>query len=167
MRALFTLTIFIGSALVFLVQPMIAKMILPTFGGSPQVWNASMVFFQATLLLGYTYAHLTFTKLGAKKQPLLHLGLLALGLFTLPFALPSGFAPRSNFEPALQVIGVLSIMVGLPFLAVSAGAPLLQRWFAATDDAAAKDPYFLYSASNAGMATRSLSTRRSEITMIE
>jgi hypothetical protein len=150
LRALFTLTIFLGSALLFLVQPMIAKMILPTFGGSPQVWNASMVFFQATLLLGYTYAHFTFSKMGTKKQPLLHLVLLAAGLFTLPFALPGGFAPRSDFEPALQVIGVLAIMVGLPFLAVSAGAPLLQRWFAATDDPAAKDPYFLYSASNAG-----------------
>lgn len=150
MRALYVLTIFLGSALLFLVEPMVAKMILPVFGGSAAVWNACVVFFQLMLLLGYAYAHLTSKWLGPRRQPILHGLLAALALLALPFGIKQGFAPNETAQPAFQVIGLLMFMVGLPFFAISAQAPLLQRWFAHTKDPSAKDPYFLYSASNLG-----------------
>ncbi|HEY0866534.1 MAG TPA: fused MFS/spermidine synthase [Fimbriimonas sp.] len=160
MRALFTLTIFVGSFLLFLVQPMVAKMILPTFGGSPQVWNSAMLFFQLVLLLGYLYAHWA-PKLLGKYQPWVHLGLLAAAALTLPFAADnvvfravqgSLSSPESDGTgpQALLVLFTLGGLVGLPFFVLSSGASLLQRWFSFTNDAHAKDPYFLYSASNVG-----------------
>jgi SAM-dependent methyltransferase len=148
-RALFTLTVFVGSALVFLVQPMIAKMILPRFGGTPAVWNASVLFFQAALLAGYAYAHWSVRAFGVRRQSMAHLVLVALAMLTLPFALPAaGAVPVGG--PALQLLGLLAIVVGPAFFVVSAGAPLIQRWYAATPDPRARDPYFLYSASNVG-----------------
>lgn len=164
MRILFTLTLFVSSALLFLIQPMVAKLILPTFGGAPQVWNASLVFFQGTLLLGYLYAHLSVQKLGSKIQPWVHLVLMAAALALLPITTATGFfagvkdaaagqaSPLSALAgaPAFLVIAALAGLTGLPFFIVSAGAPLIQRWFADTKDPAAKDPYFLYAASNAG-----------------
>jgi hypothetical protein len=148
-RILFTITLFLSSLLLFLIEPMIAKMILPRFGGSPGVWNTSMLFFQAALLAGYGYAHLATRWLGPRVQALTHVVVLLLPLLVLPFALPAGIQSGSG-NPAPLVLLILTISVGLPFLTVSAGAPLLQRWFAATDDPHAKDPYFLYSASNLG-----------------
>jgi SAM-dependent methyltransferase len=148
-RILFTVTLFLSSALLFLVQPMIAKMILPRFGGSPGVWNTSMLFFQAALLLGYGYAHLATKYLGPRVQAAIHMAVLLLPLLFMPFALPSGIETGSG-NPAPLVLLILSISVGVPFLVNSAGAPLLQRWFAATDDPHAHDPYFLYSGSNLG-----------------
>lgn len=150
MRALYTLTIFLGSALLFLVEPMVAKMILPVFGGSPGVWNACVVFFQLMLLGGYAYAHGTVKTLGARKQPILHLIVIALALIALPFGMKPGYNPSTTIQPAISVIGLLLVMVGLPFFAVAAQAPLIQRWFATTKDPRAHDPYFLYSASNLG-----------------
>ena len=150
MRALYTITIFLGSALLFLVEPMVAKMILPVFGGSAAVWNASVVFFQLLLLGGYAYAHASTKRLGTKAQPILHLAIVALALLALPFSLKSGYFLSPTSLPAFQVIGLLLIMVGLPFFALSAQAPLIQKWFAKTPDPAARDPYFLYSASNVG-----------------
>lgn len=149
-RLLFTVTVFVGSALLFLVQPMVGKLILPRFGGSPAVWNTAMVFFQATLLLGYAYAHFSTKWLGARRQAIVHLVLIALGLLLLPIALPDGAGATGEANPALRVLATLFVMVGLPFTLVSAGAPLIQRWFSQTSDSAAKDPYFLYSASNVG-----------------
>lgn len=150
MRALYVLTIFLGSALLFLVEPMVAKMILPIFGGSPAVWNACVVFFQLMLLLGYAYAHASTKWLGPSRQPILHVLVVGLAIIALPFGIKQGFAPNATSQPAFQVIGLLLVMVGLPFFAISAQAPLLQRWFAHTKDPNARDPYFLYSASNLG-----------------
>jgi hypothetical protein len=156
-RALFTLTLFLSSCLLFLIQPMVAKMILPTFGGAPAVWSASLVFFQGALLLGYGYAHLSTSKLGPRRQWLLHLPLMLVALVALPLSTQTDFfgsvqrmATEPGRNPALLVILALGALVGLPFFVVSAGAPILQRWFASTSDPAAKDPYFLYSASNLG-----------------
>lgn len=151
MRLLYTLAIFVGSALLFLVQPMVAKMVLPIFGGTPGVWNTSVVFFQTVLLLGYLYAHLTSHWLGVRRQAAVHLALLGVVALSLPIAVPADFRPaQMPVAPPIALLFVLAVAVGLPFLAVSAGAPLLQKWFSETSDRDAKDPYFLYAASNAG-----------------
>lgn len=149
MRTLFTITIFLSSLLLFLIEPMIAKMILPRFGGSPGVWNSSMLFFQIALLAGYGYAHLTTKVIKPRFQSVAHIVVLLLPLLFLPIALPNGIQLTGS-NPAPLVLLILAISVGAPFLIVSAGAPLLQRWFAATNDPHAHDPYFLYSASNLG-----------------
>ncbi len=149
-KALFTLTIFLNSALLFLVQPLVARIILPVYGGSPAVWTASMVFFQAFLLLGYAYAHVSTRLLAPRIQAWLHVGVLAIAALTLPFGLPSWSGAIGSSNPTLLVLGTLAVMVGATFFAVSAGAPLIQRWFSSTDAKDAKDPYFLYSSSNIG-----------------
>ena len=149
LRAIFTLTLFLSSGLLFLVQPMVAKMILPQFGGSTAVWTTSMLFFQILLLAGYAYAHFATRWLGTRVQSILHLCLLIVAAILLPIALPKMGGDIVQGSP-LQVLGTLALMVGIPFFVLSAGAPLIQRWFAATKDPAAKDPYFLYSASNLG-----------------
>ncbi len=129
---------------------MVAKIILPAFGGSPAVWTASMVFFQAVLLGGYAYAHFSNKKLGPIRQSAVHIPLMLLALISLPFATHIKGGATGSGTPLVAVLGALLAMVGAVFFTVSAGAPILQRWFAATDDPAAKDPYFLYSASNLG-----------------
>src|ERR1044072_1634337 len=128
---------------------MIAKMILPRFGGSPGVWNTAMLFFQATLLLGYGYAHLATKYLGPRVQALTHIAILILPLLFLPFTLPAGIETGVG-NPAPLVLLLLGLSVGGPFLVNSAGPPWLHRCFAPTDDKHAHDPYFLYSASNLG-----------------
>lgn len=149
MRLLFTATIFLNAALLFLVQPMIAKLLLPRFGGSPAVWVVSMLFFQAVLLLGYAYAHLGARKLSARWQAIAHLAVLGLAALTLPLGVPD-WLPQGGAEPTWLLLGLLAVVVGPSFFALSAGAPLLQRWFAATGDPEGRDPYFLYAASNLG-----------------
>jgi MFS family permease len=148
-RILYTITLFFCSALLFLVEPMVAKMILPTFGGSPAVWNASMMFFQAVLLLGYLYAHLSTRFLGPRRQALMHLVLMLAAFLVLPIAIPN-WTPEGSKNPTLLLLALLAVGVGLPFFILSAGAPLIQKWFADTDDPDARDPYFLYRASNLG-----------------
>jgi hypothetical protein len=150
MLPLFGAAIFVGAALVFLVQPMVAKMVLPLFGGSPNVWNTSMVFFQAALLVGYGYAHLSIRVLGVRRQLFLHVALLALPFAALPIALPAFAAPPVGSPTALWLLGVLLVAAGAPYTAVTTASPVLQRWFASTDHPAARDPYFLYAMSNAG-----------------
>ena len=145
---LFATASFCGAALVFLVQPMVAKMILPRLGGTPAVWNTSLVFFQALLLAGYAYAHLSFRVLGARRQPILHMAILLLPLAVLPVALPEWTVPNTEIE--LWVLGLLAAAAGAPYFAVASAGPLLQRWFSTTDDPDAGDPYFLYAAGNAG-----------------
>lgn len=145
MRALFVLTIFLGSALLFLVQPMVAKMLLPAYGGTPAVWNTAMVFFQAVLLLGYGYAHLSYRWLGPKIQPVVHIVMAAGAALLLPIAFGNGDAESA---PMLRLLTQLALGAGIPFFIVSAGAPLVQRWYATTGGPGAKDPYFLYAASN-------------------
>jgi spermidine synthase len=144
-RALFTLTIFVGSFLLFLVQPLIARLALPRLGGAPAVWNTAMLFYQATLLLGYLYAH-ALTRLPLRRQALIHLVLLGAAAFMLPIGL-ADFAPPATSNPAFWLLGLMAASIGPLFFAVAAQAPLMQAWFAAGDD---RDPYFLYAASNAG-----------------
>ncbi len=149
---LFLLTLFLSAFLLFCVQPMIAKMVLPLLGGSPAVWSTCMVFFQAALLAGYAYAHATTTWLGVRLQTIVQAGLLLLPLFVLPFGIPSDAArslsPEAN--PTGWLFGLLLGMVALPFFVVATSAPLLQRWFTQSGHPAASDPYFLYGASNLG-----------------
>jgi hypothetical protein len=145
---LFSLTAFLGAFLLFCVQPMIAKMVLPEFGGAPAVWNTCMVFFQATLLAGYSYAHVASARLDVRRQALLHLGLLALPVVALPIVTSAGSS--TGGDPNLRLLGELFTGVGLPFFVVATTAPLIQRWFASTGHRHAVDPYFLYGAGNAG-----------------
>lgn len=150
MIALYALTIFTGASLLFLVQPMFARMVLPLLGGAPAVWNTALVFYQATLLAGYAYAHLTARWLGAGRQAALQLGLLLIPLLVLPIRLPAGWAPPVQSSPTLWLLALLAVIVGPPFFVVSATSPLLQRWLTQTRHGAAADPYFLYGASNLG-----------------
>jgi hypothetical protein len=145
---LFSSAVFLGAFLLFFVEPMIAKMVLPQFGGSPAVWNTCMVFFQAELLAGYGYAHAASGRLRARGQVFVHLSLLALPVVVLPIAVGAGAV--GGGDPALVLLRRLLAAAGLPFFVVATIAPLLQRWFAATGNRHASDPYFLYVASNAG-----------------
>jgi spermidine synthase len=147
---LYSLSLFTGATLLFAVQPMVGKMVLPLLGGTPAVWSTCMVFFQAALLAGYAYAHVSVAWLGVRRQAVLHLALVALTLAVLPLGVEATRLRGSGTHPVLDVLLLLSISVGLPFFAVSATAPLLQRWFAATGHRAGRDPYFLYAASNLG-----------------
>jgi hypothetical protein len=150
MLVIFGVTIFLSATLLFVVQPMFARMVLPLLGGAPAVWNTAMVFYQATLLLGYGYAHATSAWLGTRRQIALHLAVLLLPLLVLPVAVPRGWTPPGHDNPIPWLLAVLLVAVGLPFFVVSTSAPLLQRWFALTGHRAAADPYFLYGASNLG-----------------
>src|SRR5262249_48640473 len=133
---------------------MIAQMILPLLGGTPAVWNTCMVFFQATLLMGYAYSHGAATHLSVRRQTLIHIGLLCLPFvfFLLPFGI-GAWTPVVGSNPvqvSFSVLQILLVSVGLPFFVVATSAPLLQRWFVSTGHPSAKDPYFLYGASNLG-----------------
>ena len=152
---LFGTTILVSGALMFLVEPMFAKFVLPSFGGTPAVWTGSMMFFQAALLAGYLYVHLTTTWLGARRQAVLHLAVVLLPLliflFLGPLAVPADdWAPSTQENPIFLLLGVLLVSVGLPFFALSTTNPIVQRWLANTEHPAARDPYFLYVASNLG-----------------
>jgi hypothetical protein len=147
---LYVLTLFTSALLVFIVQPMFSKLVLPYLGGTPAVWNACMLFFQTGLLCGYSYAHLSARVLSGRWQRALHVILLAGSLVFLPIALPSGWAPSPTLPEAFSVVGVLLLSVGIPFVLLSSTAPMLQHWFAGSDHDAAHHPYFLYAASNAG-----------------
>src|SRR5208282_4455874 len=150
MLGVFAFTLFCSATLLFLIEPMVGKMMLPLLGGTPAVWNTCMVFFQAALLAGYAYAHAMTTWLGTRRQVLLHTGLIFLPLLVLPIGLVSGWVPPDNSNPIPWLLGLLTVSIGLPFFVLSSSAPLLQKWFANTDHPSAKDPYFLYAASNLG-----------------
>ena len=147
---LFTATMFVGAVLLFWVQPLFTKMVLPLLGGSPSVWNTAMVFFQAALLCGYGYAHLLTRHLGARSQCLAHLCLLGAVAVALPIGIAEGWRPDAGAPPALWLLGLLVVSIGAPFFAVATTAPLIQRWFSRTGHPHASDPYFLYAASNLG-----------------
>ena len=152
---IFSAALFVSAFLLFLVQPMFAKMVLPLLGGSPSVWTTCVMFFQAGLLAGYAYAHLVTTRLSIRWQATVHTAVVVVPLALLPFALPatpSGGHVTSS-QPAFWLLSVLATTVGMPFFALSATAPLLQRWFSAVRHGFAGDPYFLYAASNAGSLT--------------
>ncbi len=151
---IFSITLFLSAFLLFLVQPMVGKLILPRLGGTPQVWNTCIMFFQTVLLAGYGYTHAVSTRLPLKKQLLVHAILLFLPFIVLlssgtPFDV-SNWVPPPGANPIPSTLLLLTIVVGLPFFVVSTSAPLLQRWFGYTGDPAARDPYFLYAASNLG-----------------
>jgi len=148
--ALFATTLFLSALLLFLVQPMFTKLVLPRLGGAPTVWSVAMVFFQAALLAGYAYAHLLIRRLPLGIGALLHLGVLAAAALTLPIGVADmlGAPPQSNI--ALWLIALFTLSIGLPFAVLSASAPLLQGWFAASGHPQAGNPYVLYAASNLG-----------------
>lgn len=152
MASLFAVTLFISAALLFCIQPMVAKTILPFLGGSPAVWNTCLVFFQAALLGGYLYAHALTRWFGTRSQAVIHLAMLGIAAMVLPIGLPADLI-RSlphDADPVPWLLRLLVAMVGLPFFVVAASAPLLQKWFSNSGRPNAGDPYFLYAASNLG-----------------
>ena len=144
------MTLFVNAALLFAVQPMFSKMVLPMLGGTPAVWNTCMLFFQSALLGGYLYAHVTSRWLDVRKQSVLQIVLFALTFLTLPVAVASGWRPTGSEMPVWWLAGLLAVSLGAPFFMLSTGAPLLQRWFSETGHPSAANPYFLYAASNLG-----------------
>src|SRR5581483_6047570 len=146
----FAATIFLSATLLFSVQPMFTKMVLPLLGGSPSVWSVAMVFFQAVLLAGYGYAHAMTRFLDSRRVALVHLGVIAIAFAVLPIAVSQRFGHPPVDHQAIWLIGLFGASIGLPFFAVAANAPLLQAWFARTTHPQARDPYFLYGASNLG-----------------
>jgi len=146
----YTATTFLSALLLFSVQPMFAKMVLPVLGGSPSVWAVAIFFFQAALLVGYCYAHLLIAKVPLPLTGVVHLAVCLLALLLLPIGLPSGWNEPPPSEPYLWQIGLFTVAIGLPFVAVAANAPLLQAWFARTGHPQGRDPYFMYAASNLG-----------------
>ncbi|MFQ3591901.1 MAG: hypothetical protein SNJ82_01790, partial [Gemmataceae bacterium] len=154
MLGVFTFTLFLSALLLFFIELMVGKLMLPLLGGTPAVWNTCMVFFQAVLLAGYAYAHFTTKYLTPRKQASLHLVILVLPLLFFAVNGPLTIHPwliqgREN-SPIFALLLVLTVCVGLPMFVVCTSAPLLTRWFSATDHPAARDPYFLYAASNLG-----------------
>ena len=148
--ALFAATLFSSALLLFAVQPMFTKMVLPMLGGAPAVWSVAMVFFQTALLLGYAYAHLLSRTLKVASAALVHLAVLAVAALTLPIGIAHGFDMPPSSGVGLWLVGLFAASIGLPFAALSASAPLLQNWFAASGHSQASNPYVLYAASNLG-----------------
>jgi hypothetical protein len=146
----FTASIFLSAALLFAVQPMFTKMVLPRLGGAPAVWSVAMVFFQAALLAGYCYAHLLTKYAPGRRSVMIHVGLMVVACFWLPLSIASGWNRPENTNEAFWLLGLFAVSIGPPFFALAANAPLLQAWFARTDHPSANDPYFLYAASNIG-----------------
>ncbi len=144
----FALTIFTGAFLLFQVQPLIGKYILPWFGGSPNVWTTCMLFFQTLLLGGYAYAHFSTTRLKPKTQALLHLILLVVALALMPITPSESWKAHLDGNPTVRVLLLLSATVGLPYLVLSATGPLLQSWFGQVRPGVS--PYRLYALSNVG-----------------
>ncbi len=147
---LFASTVLLSSALMFLVEPMFARMVLPLLGGTPAVWNTCMVFFQICLLAGYAYAHVSARWLNVRQQAWIQLGLLLLAILVLPVAVPRGWHPPAEGNPTGWLCALLAVAVGLPFFVVSTTGPVIQRWMSCTSHRSAADPYFLYAASNLG-----------------
>jgi hypothetical protein len=148
MTLLFAAAMFANALLLFLVQPMFAKLLLPRFGGSPAVWTTCMLFFQSALLAGYAYSHSVVKLRKSWQQAAVHLAVMALPLLTLPIAVSATMSAAGN--PIASVLWLSTVAVGAPFFALATSAPLLQRWFAATHRRTSVDPYFLYAASNIG-----------------
>ena len=152
MAYLFTLTAFVAAFLLFSIQPLVARLLLPPLGGSPMVWNTAMVFFQAALLGGYLYAHWMGTRLTVKPRAALlaHGALLLLPFLFLPIGIPDNLTAPASAQPIGWLLGVLTLCAGVPFMLVATCSPFLQRLFALSGHKDARDPYFLYAASNVG-----------------
>jgi hypothetical protein len=150
MLAAFAATLFVSATLLFLVQPMIGKIITPLLGGTPAVWNTCMVFFQAVLLAGYAYSHGTTAWLGVRRQAVMHVAVLLVPFLFFPLSVNAELMHGWEENPIPALLILLFVSVGPPFFVVSTSAPLLQKWFASTPHPAARDPYFLYGSSNLG-----------------
>jgi hypothetical protein len=149
--AAFSSTLLLGAALLFVVQPMVAKMVLPRLGGSASVWVTCMLFFQALLLAGYAYAHALRRWLRPRGQIAVHLAMVAAAAWaSLPLRVPPGWEEPGDHTPVLWLLALLARTVGPPFLVLASTGPLLQAWFSRTGHPHAGDPYFLYAASNLG-----------------
>src|SRR5712691_4083946 len=148
--ALYAATIFLSAALLFVVQPLFTKMVLPRLGGSPSVWSVAMVFYQTVLLAGYAYAHFLTSRLPGRLSVVVLVWMQIAATFALPLAIAGGWGRPPAQGETFWLLGLFTVSIGLPFFALSANGPLLQAWFARTDHPAAKDPYFLYVASNIG-----------------
>jgi len=147
---LFAATLFTSATLMFVLQPMFGKLLLPLLGGTPAVWNTCMVFYQALLFGGYLYAHWLSSRFPGQRQIQIHTALLIFSLFALPVALPNDIQPPTESNPVFWLLWTLFLAIGLPFFAVSTTAPLLQKWFSNLGHRSSNDPYYLYAASNAG-----------------
>ncbi len=145
---LYAVTIFLSAFLLFQVQPMIAKLILPWFGGSAAVWVTCMLFFQIALLLGYGYAHLIVGSVPVKRQAFVHIALLVLSIATLPILPNPSWKPAGGEDPLLGIMGLLAVTVGLPYMLLSSTSPLLQSWYSRSRQGAL--PYRFFALSNLG-----------------
>ncbi len=146
--ALYAVTIFASAFLLFQIEPIIAKMVLPWFGGSAAVWTTCLLFFQTVLLAGYLYAHVAVKRLAPRAQVWLHMALLAASLALLPVIPNAAWKPTGNEDPSWRILGLLAATLGLPYLLLSATSPMVQAWYARTHEQAA--PYRLFALSNAG-----------------
>jgi hypothetical protein len=146
---LFALALFTSAFLLFLVQPVFARLVLPLLGGVPAVWTTCMLFFQSALLAGYAYAHVLSRRLQPSHQALVHVAVVIASLAALPVGVPAA-DHTAELRPVAWLLETLVVSIGAPFVALAATTPLLQRWFAASEHPWSRDPYFLYATSNAG-----------------
>jgi hypothetical protein len=146
----YTSAIFVSALLLFSVQPLFTKMVLPRLGGSPAVWSVAMVFFQSLLLAGYAYAHYLMQLRNRMIPVVVHLVLLVVALLTLPLSIANGWGEPPSSGYAFWLLGLFAVSIGLPFFALAANNPLLQAWFVRTGHPQGPDPYFLYASSNIG-----------------
>ncbi len=147
---LFAGTLFISASLMFVLQPLFGKLLLPLLGGSPAVWNTCMVFYQSLLFLGYLYAHFLSTRVNQRRQIMIHAAIIMISLLALPVALPENIAPPTDSNPTFWLCWTLFLAIGLPYFVISTTSPLVQKWFANIGHHTSHDPYYLYAASNAG-----------------
>src|ERR1700719_181106 len=147
---LYACTIFLSAFLLFQVQPLIAKMILPWFGGSAAVCTSCVLFFQLLLLLGYLYAHWSIRYLRPKVQTMAHLALLAASVLMLPAIPSAGWKPAGGEDPTLRIFRLLGATIGLPYFLLSTTGPLVQAWFVRERASPGTTPYRLYALSNLG-----------------
>ncbi|UOA08541.1 fused MFS/spermidine synthase [Methylobacter sp. S3L5C] len=147
---LFAGTLFTSASLMFVLQPLFGKLLLPLLGGSPAVWNTCMVFYQTILFLGYLYAHTISTRFNQHRQIQIHAAVILISFLALPLALPENTVPPTDNNPTFWLLWTLFLAIGLPFFVVSTTAPLVQKWFANIGHHTSHDPYYLYAASNTG-----------------
>src|SRR6266436_1077414 len=145
---LYAVTIFLSAFLLFQVQPLIAKIILPWFGGSAAVWSASLLFFQLVLLAGYAYAHLSIRFLRARSQMIVHVALLLVSCLLLPILPAPSWRPTQAGDPTARILLLLAATIGLPYFLLSSTSPLLQAWFVRRTGSGV--PYRLFALSNFG-----------------
>lgn len=148
--SIYTLALGIGAFLLFWIQPLVGKTLLPLLGGAPAVWMVCMLFFQTVLLAGYLYTHLGVVYLGPRRFMYVHIGMLLVSLLWLPFYFESTLTPPASEHPGLWLFGLMLLKLGVPAITLSATAPLLQNWFGYTKHKRAQRPYFLYAISNVG-----------------